>query len=123
MGKARIVEISANFFWVHDARHKPRRRLLTPRCGCPIQQAMLERATLNVGHLKHRRELDGKLMRVQQSKAFFMEEVAQAERRRAEVQVRFAGRARRPGPGSTEFAALTHTHTVAFDPDELPVVT
>lgn len=52
---------------------------------CYELQAMLEQATLEVGHLKHRGELDGKLLRLHQSKAFFMEEVAHAERRKADM--------------------------------------
>ena len=48
---------------------------------------MLELAALEAKHLEQRRNADGKLIRVQQSKAFFMEEVAQAARRSAEAQV------------------------------------
>jgi hypothetical protein len=48
---------------------------------------MLELAALEAKHLEQRRNVDGKLIRVQQSKAFFMEEVAQAARRQAEAQV------------------------------------
>ena len=48
---------------------------------------MLELAALEAKHLEQRRNLDGKLIRVQQSKAFFMEEVAQATRRQVEAQV------------------------------------
>ena len=48
---------------------------------------MLELAALEAKHLEQRRNLDGKLIRVQQSKAFFMEDVAQAARRQVEAQV------------------------------------
>ena len=47
---------------------------------------MLERAALEVTHLQHRRELDRKLLRAQQSKAFFLEEVAAAGQRKGESQ-------------------------------------
>lgn len=48
---------------------------------------MRELAALEAKHLEQRRNVDGKLIRVQQSKAFFMEEVAQAARRQAGAQV------------------------------------
>jgi hypothetical protein len=48
---------------------------------------MLELAALEAKHLEQRRNVDGNLIRVQQSKAFFMEEVAHAARRQAEAQV------------------------------------
>ena len=41
-------------------------------------QEMLQRAMTEVEHLKHRRKLDKKVMRKHQSKAFFLEETAEA---------------------------------------------
>lgn len=47
---------------------------------------MLERSSLEITHLKQRRQLDTKLLRAQQSKAFFMEELAQAEQQKGGAQ-------------------------------------
>jgi len=49
-------------------------------------QAILERTTLEVTHLKHRRQLNKKLLRAQQSKAFFVEDLARGQQRKGDAQ-------------------------------------
>lgn len=57
-----------------------------PKAGNIPVQAMLERTALEVAHLKHRRQLNKKLLRAQQSKAFFVEDLARGQQRKGDAQ-------------------------------------